>query len=139
MDGNSSERGRHRHRAHPTGPGDPQWIPPSDDRPQWTPPAERPSWFDAPVTPGRASGADRPAAEDPEATAAWSTPLVPGPGDRAPRPVAGGGRDDRDPAAAPAWSPMAGGFRPAVGRGDDEPAVGSWSLAAAPCAWGAPT
>ena len=41
MDGNSSPRGRHRHRATPGRPArvdeSPQWSP-STDRPQWTPP-----------------------------------------------------------------------------------------------------
>ena len=47
MDGNSSPRGRHRHRATPgnTVPvdGSPQWTP-STDRPQWTPPPVAPQW-----------------------------------------------------------------------------------------------
>ncbi|HEY6747478.1 MAG TPA: ubiquitin-like domain-containing protein [Mycobacteriales bacterium] len=48
MDGNSSERGRHRHRAHiqkPPAVEDPQWTSSSSDRPQWTAPEPR-SWCD---------------------------------------------------------------------------------------------
>jgi uncharacterized protein YabE (DUF348 family) len=50
MDGNSSERGRHRHRAHtekPPAVENPQWTAPSSDRPQWTPPQQATeSWFE---------------------------------------------------------------------------------------------
>jgi uncharacterized protein YabE (DUF348 family) len=50
MDGNTSERGRHRHRAHtekPPAVGNPQWTTPSSDRPQWTPPEQATeSWFE---------------------------------------------------------------------------------------------
>ena len=50
MDGNSSERGRHRHRAHiekPPAVGNPQWTAPSSDRPEWTaPPEQQQSWFE---------------------------------------------------------------------------------------------
>jgi hypothetical protein len=56
MDGNSSERGRHRHRAHiekPPAVGDPQWTSSPSDRPQWTAP-EPQSWFDAPPATGDA-------------------------------------------------------------------------------------
>ena len=57
MDGNSSERGRHRHRAHiekPPAVGNPQWTSSSSDRPQWTAP-EPESWFDAPAKTGGAT------------------------------------------------------------------------------------
>lgn len=131
MDGNSSERGRHRHRAHPNEPvaaGNPQWNPPSDDRPQWTPSSDRRvpeqrSWFDRPAEPEAPPGPAR-AGHDPEATAAWSAPLV---GPDSFDPAAG---VPRDPAATQTWSPMAGGFRPAVGRGDG-PATETWRAAAA--------
>jgi uncharacterized protein YabE (DUF348 family) len=74
MDGNSSERGRHRHRAHnekPTTVGNPQWTAPSFDRPQWTPPEQGPrSWFEKlPQPPDRA---DDPARTD--APASWAPP-----------------------------------------------------------------
>ena len=58
MDGNSSERGRHRHRAHiekPPAVEDPQWTSSSSDRPQWTAPEPR-SWFEKQ---GGAGGATR--------------------------------------------------------------------------------
>jgi resuscitation-promoting factor RpfB len=138
MDGNSSERGRHRHRAHPNEPvaaGDPQWTPPSDDRPQWTPsepwvPEQR-SWFDAPVTPQEPPArapevpARAPEGPDPDATASWSAPLV---GPDSLDPAAGVPRTGPDPEATQLWSPMAGGFRPAVGRGEG-PATETWRAA----------
>lgn len=49
MDGNKSERGRHRRRArtdHSSTVGNPQWSDGPSDRPQWTAPDEQRSWFD---------------------------------------------------------------------------------------------
>jgi uncharacterized protein YabE (DUF348 family) len=69
MDGNSTERGRHRHRAHTDhspAVGNPQWRVPSSDRPEWTTPEPEPrSWFDqrdpdrTPPAQDPAEGADR--------------------------------------------------------------------------------
>jgi resuscitation-promoting factor RpfB len=62
MDGNSTERGRHRHRArtdHPSAVGNPQWSDASSDRPEWTERsaqaaqhAQPQSWFEKPAPAG---------------------------------------------------------------------------------------
>ena len=73
MDGNRSERGRHRHRArtdHPSTVGNPQWSDGSSDRPQWTPPDEPRSWFDK-QAPSRTSPAPDPAEGVPGAGDRW--------------------------------------------------------------------
>src|SRR5829696_4111647 len=73
MDGNSSPRGRHRHRATPgnraSADGSPQWSP-SVPRPQWTPTAGPPRWTAAPATAPRRT--PEPAAERPPA-GKWSS------------------------------------------------------------------
>ena len=61
MDGNKSERGRHRRRArtdHPSTVGNPQWSDGSSDRPQWTAPDEPRSWFEKQGSSGAADPAD---------------------------------------------------------------------------------
>jgi len=73
MDGNRSERGRHRRRArsdHPSTVGNPQWSDGSSDRPQWTPPPEPRSWFDRQAQ-SRTSPAPDPAEGVPAAGDRW--------------------------------------------------------------------
>jgi len=73
MDGNRSERGRHRRRArsdHPSTVGNPQWSDGSFDRPQWTPPPEPRSWFEKQAQ-SRTSPAPDPAEGVPAAGDRW--------------------------------------------------------------------
>jgi uncharacterized protein YabE (DUF348 family) len=115
MDGNSSERGRHRHRAHiekPPAVENPQWTSSPSDRPEWTAPPEQPqSWFDQ-----QGGGATRwQPDQDVPAPAQW-------------RPVSeltdtswGTNAAWHDPAAA--WNVAADLPR------DDSPAPGNWGTA----------
>ena len=131
MDGNGSERGRHRHRAHqerPAGDANPQWTTPSSGGPEWTAPEQEPrSWFDKPVagaarrTPEQPRGAwapaadqgfDRPSAVDDAVTGAIPPVEAEGPGAGAFPP------DGAERSAAGAMPPIgpdrsgAGGFPP---------------------------
>jgi resuscitation-promoting factor RpfB len=73
MDGNRSQRGRHRRRARtdqPSTVGNPQWSDGSSDRPQWTPPGEPRSWFEK-QSPSRTSPAPDPAEGVPGTGEPW--------------------------------------------------------------------
>jgi uncharacterized protein YabE (DUF348 family) len=148
MDGNSSERGRHRHRAHnekPTTVGNPQWTAPSSDRPQWTPPEQgRPeSWFEKQQAPAGAEARWRSVSDltdtawrtdgawhDPDA--AWNVAAGPArdaepswPEDTtwtAP-PAWGGDHPDR---TAPAWGGDPGRSRAAAWNAAGEPTDAAW-------------
>ena len=114
MDGNSSPRGRHRHRVPPDEPA------PVEERPQWMPSSDRPQW-----TPGRPDERVRRAHEvlgrrrSPSQQTDWFAPL---PAD--PPPPA---RPGTGPAAWPASPPA-------------EPVVGpaAWPVSAAEPAWSRP-
>lgn len=134
MDGNGSERGRHRHGAHQERPAEhanPQWTTPPSGGPEWTA-AEPQSWFDKSV-----AGATRWTPEQPEPRAVENRPAW-----TAAAADHGFGRpsavDDAVTGAIPPigaedpapWSPMAGGFRSAAA----EPPTARWGGAPGPAA-----
>ncbi len=125
MDGNSSPRGRHRHRADPRGPatpdGSPQWSP-SASGPQWTP--STPQWTSGPAPEWRSGG--------PEAGESWfDGPASDRPADprgQTPPPWSAGA--DEPPTQT--WSWPAAADQPAAPRRPvDEPSTRSWPPPAA--------
>lgn len=139
MDGNSAQRGRHRHRA-PSAPI-PEWSPHS---PQWTPAEHRPQWTDSVRPPEeRAPGAGgpfrAPAAPD-EAQTDWFA-KVPSPREQPPasRTEPPTGWLDPVPPAAPAapWADPAAWADPGTAQ-PDRPARGDQAGQGDQPAWGGP-